>query len=76
MKNKIMSSLLLVTLLIGMLAIAAPKVAADATAEVKVIPSPIDLGTGHVNVVGTEFDVAVVVENVENLYGLGVKVYI
>jgi hypothetical protein len=75
MKNKIMSSLLLAILLIGTLAIAIPNVAA-ATTQVRVIPSPIDLGTGHVNVIGTEFDVAVVVENVENLYGLSVKVYI
>jgi len=28
------------------------------------------------NAIGTEFDVAVVVENVENLYGLSVKIYI
>jgi hypothetical protein len=31
---------------------------------------------GPDNAIGTEFDVAVVVENVENLYGLSVKVYI
>jgi len=76
MKSKIAVYMLLATMLLGMLAAATPKINASPGTEVKVIPSPINLGEGHVDVRGTEFDVAVVVENVEGLYGLSVKVYI
>ena len=75
MRAKHYSLLLAVILVIGTLTML-PPLAASSTTTVRVIPSPIDLGAGHVDVTGTEFTVAVVVEDVENLYGLGVKVYI
>ena len=75
MRMKHNSLLLAMILLIGTLTIIPPLKAAS-TATVRVVPSPIDLGTGHVDVTGTEFTVAVVIENVEELYGLSVKVYI
>ena len=75
MRAKHYSLLLAAVLLIGTLTML-PPLRASSTATVRVIPSPIDLGVGHVDVTGTEFTVAVVVEDVENLYGLSVKVYI
>ena len=43
---------------------------------VRVIPSPIPLGEGHVNVVGTEFTFAVVIEDVTELWAFTVKLYV
>ena len=69
-KKVMLAYLLLATLF----TISFPNVLGNGTAIVRFESEVNELGPD--DVVGTEFDVAVVVENVENLYGLGVKVYI
>ncbi|MEM2702982.1 MAG: cohesin domain-containing protein [Candidatus Bathyarchaeia archaeon] len=75
MKSKLATYIMVATLFLSMFLATTPNIYAQQTL-VRVIPSPIELGTDHSDVRGTEFKVAVVVENVENLYGLSVKVYI
>jgi hypothetical protein len=62
-------------MLMGLAMVKMPTASA-ATTQVRIIPSPKALGTGHVNVIGTTFEVAVVIEDVTNLYGFGIKIYI
>ncbi len=78
MKNKFakpVSLLLIATILMGLAMVTVP-IASAVTTSVRLIPSPQALGTGHVDVIGTTFKVACVIENVVNLYGFGIKIYI
>lgn len=68
--------LLVATMLIGFAMVNIPTASAITWTNVKIIPSPTVLGAGHVDVIGDEFDVALVIENVTDLYGFGIKIYV
>jgi hypothetical protein len=72
---KTVSSLLIATIIMSLVMITMPNASA-VTTLVRLIPSPEILGAGHVNVVGTTFTVALVIEDVSMLYGFGIKVFI
>jgi hypothetical protein len=72
---KIVSTLLIASMLMGIALVTVPTASAAVT-KVKLIPSPQVLGSGHVDVIGTTFQVACVIEDVTNLYGFGIKIYI
>jgi hypothetical protein len=76
--RKTVSGMILAMLLTSMLMLPSVPLITSASpkAEIKIIPSPLPLGIDHVNVIGQNFTVACVIENITNLFGFDIKMYI
>jgi len=73
--NKVVTFLLVVLLFLGFTGVFQPLAGALSDPDLRFIPETIVLGSpAGESVVGQEFTVAVVIENIENLYGLDVKI--
>jgi hypothetical protein len=74
MNSKIVSSLLIALLFLGIMAAVSPR--AFAAPTIRVISEESELGDPITmpNIIGTEFDIAVVIEDIVDLYGIDVQI--